>query len=81
MIIGLTGGIGSGKTTVAKLFETMGCFIYNSDIRAKELYHDNLIKQQVIQLLGAEIYLDNNSLNTDYISRKIFSDTILLNKF
>lgn len=78
MIIGLTGGIGSGKSTVAKLFETMGCAIYNSDDRAKELYFKPVIKKAVIDLLGSESYVNETTLNRDYISKKVFSDTNLL---
>ncbi len=80
MIIGLTGGIGSGKTTVAKLFETMGCAIYNSDDRAKELYFKPIIKQAVIELLGTEAYLSETVINKDFISKKVFSDTKLLHQ-
>lgn len=78
MIIGLTGGIGSGKSTVAKLFETMGCAIYNSDDRAKELYFKPVIKKAIIDLLGSESYVNETTLNKDYISKKVFSDTNLL---
>ena len=74
MIIGLTGGIGSGKTMVAKLFETMGCIIYNSDGRAKELYFKTDIKQHVIALLGKEAYTNDVELNKAFIAQVIFSD-------
>ena len=80
MIIGLTGGIGSGKSTVAKLFETMGCAIYNSDEKAKELYFNTSVKAQVISLLGNESYLSDHEINKDYISKKVFSDTQLLHQ-
>ena len=80
MIIGLTGGIGSGKTTVAQLFETMGCVIYNSDERAKELYFQPTIKQQVVNLLGKDAYLNENEIDKNYISQKIFSDSNLLHQ-
>ena len=80
MIIGLTGGIGSGKTTVAKLFETMDCAIYNSDDRAKALYFKPIIKQAVIELLGTEAYLSETIINKDFISKKVFSDTKLLHQ-
>lgn len=78
MIIGLTGGIGSGKTVVSKVFETMGCIIYNSDDRAKELYFNPGLKKLIIQLLGAESYLSNTEINKEYISEKLFSDTTIL---
>ena len=74
MIIGLTGGIGSGKTIVAKLFETMGCIIYNSDESAKKIYFVKEIKQQVIQLLGKEAYINDFELNKVFIAQVIFSD-------
>ena len=80
MVIGLTGGIGSGKSTVAKLFELMGCAIYNSDDRAKELYFKPVIRKAVIELLGAESYLSKTVINKDYISKKVFSNTNLLHQ-
>jgi dephospho-CoA kinase len=78
MIVGLTGGIGSGKTTVARLLETMGCVLYNSDDRAKELYFDAAVKADVIALLGAQAYSENGALNKAHISEKVFSDKALL---
>lgn len=78
MIVGLTGGIGSGKTTVARLLETMGCVLYNSDDRAKDLYFDAGVKADVIALLGAEAYSEKGELNTSHISGKVFSDKALL---
>lgn len=80
MIIGLTGGIGSGKSTVAQLFETMGYPIYNSDERAKELYFKPSIKKQVINLLGTEAYLSETEIDKNFISKKVFSDTKLLHQ-
>ena len=74
MIIALTGGIGSGKTTIAKLFETMGCLIYYSDEKAIELYYDTEIKKRVIQLLGSDAYSASGSLNSTFIAGIIFKD-------
>lgn len=80
MIIGLTGGIGSGKTTVANLFEIMGCAIYNSDDRAKELYYLPSVKQKVIDLLGKGAYKDDTCIDKDFIAQKVFGDTTLLHQ-
>ncbi|MBL7937310.1 MAG: dephospho-CoA kinase [Bacteroidia bacterium] len=80
MIIGLTGGIGSGKTIVSKIFETMGCAIYNSDDRAKALYFNPITKRAIIELLGNEAYLNANEINKSYISTKVFSNTNLLHQ-
>lgn len=78
MVIGLTGGIGSGKSTVARLFEIIGCAVFYSDDVAKEIYFDREIRAKVISLLGSEAYVSETEINKKYISSKIFSDTILL---
>jgi dephospho-CoA kinase len=78
MLIGLTGGIGSGKTIVSKLFEMFGAKVFYSDECAKSLYFKNEIKQQIIKLLGKEAYLNDNTLNKKYISNTIFTNTDLL---
>ncbi len=78
--VGITGGIGSGKTTVCKIFELLGISVYYSDLRAKQLMTENqLVKQQILQLLGHEAY-SNNKLNTKYISKIVFNDKIMLNR-
>lgn len=80
MIVGLTGGIGSGKTTIAQVLEVMGCIIYNSDERAKLMYFNTSVKPQIIQILGNEAYLNNTTLNHTFISNKVFSNQDLLHK-
>ncbi|HWY38662.1 MAG TPA: dephospho-CoA kinase, partial [Bacteroidia bacterium] len=79
-VLGLTGGIGSGKSTVAGIFKILGVPVYNSDERAKELYFEPAIKKQVESLLGPEAYEDGHTLNKKYISSKIFNDAALLEK-
>ena len=78
MVAGLTGGIGSGKSTVARLFELLGCVIFESDVVAKEIYFDKDVRQKVIALLGKESYLSEMKIDKAYISSKIFSDPHLL---
>ena len=75
MIVGLTGGIGSGKSTIAKLFEIFGCIIFDSDSVAKQLYYDPIIKSHIIKLLGEESYISENKINKTYISSIIFSNS------
>ena len=71
--IGLTGGIGSGKTYVAQILEKMGYPVYYSDTRAKELCNeDPLIIRQLKELLGDDAY-KNEKLNKTFISNQIFS--------
>lgn len=78
-VIGLTGGIGSGKTTVANMFKDLGVPLYIADDEAKKLMHSENVKEKVVALLGDEAYL-NNELNRAYISSKVFNDKNLLDK-
>lgn len=73
MIVGLTGGIGSGKSTVGKLFELMGCRLISSDEIAKKLYFKPAIKERVKALLGEGAYIHEDTINKNYIREKIFN--------
>lgn len=78
--IGLTGGIGSGKSFIAQIIEHMGYPVYYSDARAKELTKSNpTIKMGLISLFGEEVY-EGNQLNTELIASKIFNDDELRTK-
>ena len=80
-IIGLTGGIGSGKSTVAKFIEEMGFPVYYSDSRAKDIVNeDNALKDRIKELLGNEAYNDNGLYNRKYVSGLVFENTDLLNQ-
>ena len=79
MKVGLTGGIGSGKSFVAKRFEIMGVPVYYADKEAKRLmYQDQHLKADIKDLLGVESYHRNGRLNRPYIAQKIFKDKTLL---
>jgi len=79
-IVGLTGGIGSGKTTVSQMFKALGVPVYNSDKEAKALMQSSEgIKRELIQLLGEDCYLDGQ-LNRHFIGSKVFADKMLLEK-
>ena len=76
--LALTGGIGSGKTTVAKMFEDLGVNVYYADKEAKKLMHSSaLLKSNIIDLLGHQAYT-NNQLNKVFVSNKIFNNSVLL---
>jgi dephospho-CoA kinase len=78
-LIGLTGGIGSGKSTVASMFKTLGIPVYESDQRAKVLMQENdSLRKSLTSLLGAEAYLADGALNRSWIARQVFSDPALL---
>jgi dephospho-CoA kinase len=73
-VIGLTGGIGSGKSLVAKVLEAMGYPIYYSDERSRELVDkDQDIKKELTELLGDEVYSDGQ-LNRSFLAEKLFSN-------
>ena len=79
-IIGLTGGIGSGKTTVANMFSELGVPVYIADIEAKKLMsRSKIIKRKLIKLFGEDVYLEDK-LNKPLIAQKIFNDKDLLEK-
>ncbi len=72
--VGLTGGIGSGKSTVAKIFEVLGVPVYYADDRAKFLMNnDSTLQQQLIKHFGEEIY-KNGKLNKPYITNNVFNN-------
>ncbi len=79
-IVGLTGGIGSGKTTIAKIFAVLGVSVYNSDERAKMLYFQSSIKAKIIELLGSNAYHRDGTLNSHFISDKVFNSNELREK-
>ncbi len=74
IILGLTGGIGSGKTSAAKFFEELGIPVYNADNRAKILMNENkIIKQKLIDFFGQDAY-HNNELNRKFIAQETFNN-------
>jgi len=83
--VAITGGIGTGKTTVAKLFELQGIPVYYSDERAKLLMHsDEHLKKEIKDAFGADSYSEEGQLNRAYLAEKVFKDSeqlALLNSF
>ncbi len=72
--VGITGGIGSGKSTVSHIFETLGIPVYYADDAAKRLMtEDEGLKQQVQQLFGDAAYT-NGELNRAYLSAQVFNN-------
>ena len=77
--IGLTGGIGSGKTRVSKIFAEKGYKIFNSDEIAKMIIkNDYSVKNSIINFFGTNSYIGDD-LNSRYISEIIYSDKVKLN--
>ena len=76
--VGITGGIGSGKSTITSLFHDLGVPIYNSDERAKWLLSNDVdLMDQIKILFGQESY-SNNKLNRAHIANIVFQDNDML---
>ncbi len=77
--IGLTGGIGSGKTTISKVFKILGIPVYNSDEVAKNILNENeLIKKKIIKNFGKQV-LTEEKIDNKKISKIIFNQKEKLN--
>jgi len=77
--IGITGGIGSGKSVVARLFATLGVPVYDSDSRAKwVMAHDAVLREQLQAAFGADTYDAAGQLNRPYLAQVAFNDATQL---
>lgn len=78
--IGITGGIGSGKSFICKLLSCYGIPVYDSDSSAKYLLNNSTsLREGIIQIFGNEAYKEN-AYNTSFIASKVFTDSILLKR-
>jgi dephospho-CoA kinase len=76
-VIGLTGGIGSGKTTVADIFKSLGIPVFNSDLAAKKLYQDKAVLAQLKTHFGEEV-MEDEELSFKKLANIIFNDKLEL---
>jgi len=77
--IGITGGMGSGKTTASQVFRSLGIPVYDSDEKARFFMEtEQTVRNDVINLLGNSAYVDDR-LNREYIANRVFNDNHLLN--
>ena len=78
--VGITGGIGSGKSTVCEIFKILGVPVFEADKVAKNLMNENIvIRQNLVEWFGNEIYSENQ-LNRKLLAEHIFNDNNLLTK-
>ncbi|MCC6423402.1 MAG: dephospho-CoA kinase [Phycisphaerales bacterium] len=73
-IIGILGGIGSGKSTVARMFGEMRCLVIGSDEQVREAYEDPQIQRTIRQWWGDEAFDKAGRVRRDWIGRKVFAD-------
>ena len=75
--IGITGGMGAGKSTVCEIFSKIGISVYDADSRAKWLMsEDQDLKQQIKSNFGWDSYTRNEDLNRDYLAKVVFNNEI-----
>ena len=73
--IGITGGMGDGKSTVCKIFSQIGISIYDADSRAKWLMNNNLeLKEAIRKSFGWDSYTRKDDLNRDYLAKVVFNN-------
>jgi dephospho-CoA kinase len=78
-IIGITGGIGSGKSLICKIFSTMNIPIYEADSRAKYLINKDLsLKKSIKNLLGENAYTHTGEYNRIWVAAQVFNNPVLL---
>ena len=74
--IGITGGIGSGKSMVCQIFALLGAPTYDADSRARNLMTDDLVLvNQIKEKFGTQSYRTDGSLNREYLSKEVFNDS------
>lgn len=77
--IGVTGGIGSGKSVVCRVFQSLGIPIYKADERAKWLTeHDPILKADITRVLGRNAYDARGHYNRSWVASQVFTDPVLL---
>lgn len=78
--IGITGGIGSGKTTVCRVFELLGIPVFYADYQARQLMQtDPLLVKDILKAFGAESYSAEGQLNRKYLAETVFGNVSKLN--
>lgn len=74
--IGITGGIGTGKTLVSKIFYALNVPVYDADYRAKwVMQHNPLLKKEIMGAFSMQAYTNTGELNRAYLASQVFSDT------
>ena len=74
-IIGIAGGIGSGKTFIARLFGELQCFVIHADDQVRQAYDDPSIRSELRQWWGLRVFKADGSVDRQCIAKRIFNDT------
>ncbi|HCY42177.1 MAG TPA: dephospho-CoA kinase [Prolixibacteraceae bacterium] len=77
--VGITGGIGSGKSTACRVFSILGIPVFIADLAAKQLMNTSSeIRDQLIRVFGKEVYLPDRTIDRKYLAGIVFNDPSLL---
>ena len=79
-VIGITGGIGSGKSTVAQMFAAEGCAVIDSDQLAHEALQSPEVKAELLAWLGREVFNADGSVNRPEVGKRVFADAAQLER-
>ncbi|MBI4044809.1 MAG: dephospho-CoA kinase, partial [Candidatus Diapherotrites archaeon] len=79
VLVIVTGGFGSGKTTVTRAFKSRGCVVFDSDKIVEELYKKNEVQKKLAKEFGAEV-IARGKVDRSALARKVFSDKPMLKK-
>ncbi len=73
--VGITGGIGSGKTTVCEIFSSFGIPVFNADAETKQLYTNSTeLRHQLVATFGEDVFLNSGAINKAFLSEKLRFD-------
>ena len=78
LIIGLTGNIGSGKTFVASVFDTLGISIFNADLEARKLYEETSVIENLREIFGDGIFTSDQDIDRQALAQIVFKDPLKL---
>ena len=73
-IIGIVGGIGSGKSYVARLFGEFGCMVIDSDAQVREAYHDPAVTKAIRGWWGGGVFHPDGTVNRSAVAARVFAD-------
>ena len=80
-ILGVTGGIGSGKSEACKILEKLGAIVFYSDKAAKQaMNNDKLLKRDLVLEFGDDVFAPDGNLSNEYLSKIVFDDVDKLNR-
>jgi len=79
-VIGIAGGIGSGKSTVGRMFGRLGCLVIDSDALAHEAINTQAVKTELLGWMGPGVFREDGSVDRKAVARRVFADSADANR-